>query len=221
MLLRPVLSSFVTSDFHEQGRASASWNQLTERTFLQCSVVCVQVAQEAIDTIHKRSHGSGSLAPWWFNVLFLYTAATVLVAARLSSAVLAELPEESIVEGCQKAISALQGYSSFSSAIKRLITTLSLLYDAVPWQYSRLRQNPARLAAEKTSANFAQSHHTRRQNGVAIGAMSDSITNTQQNLPAQSGHEYDLLSPSGLSWDLDYMFDPTDITWLTTLPLDT
>ncbi|KAK5075323.1 hypothetical protein LTR64_001529 [Lithohypha guttulata] len=220
MLLRPVLSSFVTSDFHKQDSDATFWNQLGERIFLQCSVVCVQVAKEAIETIHKRGNDPGSLAPWWFNVLFLYTAATVLVAARLSSSILTELYENSIVEGCRKAISALEEYSNYNSAIKRLVTTLRLLYDAVPRQYFRLRQHPAILDGEKTLADIVESQQADWQNDIRVNTISDSFARGQQHSSFQPSHEYEPVSPAGLSWDLDHPFDPTDITWLTTVPFD-
>jgi len=162
-----------------------------------------------------------SLAPWWYNVLFLYTSATVLLAARLSPSIVSELSEESIVEGCQKAIAVLEGYGTFSNSIKRLVTTLRLLYNAVPRQYSRLRQNPSLQDAVKNPANNAQAHHANAwQNRSSVDATDGSLAHSQQSAQHLT-YELDMLSQPDVLWDLDLDFDPTDVSWLTTVPFDT
>ena len=101
----------------------------------------MKVAQEAIETIYGGKAASagdvGYFSAWWYNVLFLYTSATVLIAARLSPSILAEVSEESILDGWRKAMEVLEEYGVFGTSIRRLTDTLRLLFDAVPQQYSR------------------------------------------------------------------------------------
>ena len=162
LLLRPVLSNFITSDFHDGERSVPLGSLLSYRISLQCAIVCVKVAQEAIDTIYRGKAANagdvGHLSAWWFNVLFLYSSATVLIAARLSPSVRADVSEESILDSWRKAVEVLDEYGVFGSSIPHLTTTLRLLFDAVPQQYSRLKQNPRQVEADTAPLTHTQAN---------------------------------------------------------------
>jgi hypothetical protein len=230
LLLRPILSNYVTSDFHRVKQSTSFEGSLSGRIFLQCAVVCVQVAQEAIETIYRekgtRVGDVGSLSAWWYNVLFLYTAATVLIAARLSSPVLAQVSEESILDAWRKSMEILMGYKIFGKSICRLTTTLRLLFDAVPHQYSRLRQNPQRTQASTVPGTEIRAPDSTTFTGVPttrqIGFSSSPFYAPVRD-PAQEhanlGENNDF---SSIENPLDFgaVFDPTDLSWLMTIPLD-
>lgn len=225
LLLRPVLSSFVTSDYCDGGPSTSLSSMLSRRIFLQCAVVCVKVAQEAIDTVHKRQSAyvgdMGNLSAWWYNVLFLYTSATVLIAARLSPSILAEIPEAAILDSWRKAIEVLEGYGVFGPSIRRLVTTLRLLFDTVPQQYSRQRQQPRAneadmsLAVDQAQACDAGTSESWCQGGSMGGLQAPVHVHAKQSTQDNAN-----ISASEAFWDFEAVFDPNDVSWLTTVPFD-
>lgn len=223
LLLRPVLSHFVHADLQSSKRREPDGsNSLTRRTFLQCAIVCVKAAQEAINVIcNNKSQQVGEIGHvdfWWYNVLFLYTSATVLIAARLSRDIQAEVSEDSLLDSWRTAIGVLEEYGTFNTSIRLLIGTLNLLFDAVPRQYSRLKTRP-----QTADANIASlSNENAAENQPPLGH----LTNSNESAPS-----LDLLSTGGIIWDsaqapqdffdgFDFNFDPNDLSWLTSVPVN-
>ncbi|OAP64278.1 hypothetical protein AYL99_00250 [Fonsecaea erecta] len=224
LLLRPVLSSFITTEFYDGDRSVPLASALSHRAFLQCAIVCVRVALEVIHIIYQeRGHNAGdvgSLAAWWYNVLYLYTSATVLIAARLSPAILVDVSEESILDGWRKAMEILDWYSPFGTSIQRLTTTLRLLSDAVPQQYSRFRGSSQQLQPTVPSAtqNLGQSSPS-----MYAWRPPEPVDHMPATLDGTTGvitqdDIYPLINDSFL--DFDSVFDPNDLSWLMTIPLD-
>ncbi|KAJ9615172.1 hypothetical protein H2200_001246 [Cladophialophora chaetospira] len=223
LLLRPVLSAFITSEFHDGDRPVPLDSLLSQRVYLQCAIVCVKVALEAIDTIHKaKGSGVGELnfcSAWWYNVLYLYTSATVLIAARLSPAVLADVSEESVLSGWRIAMEILEEYSVIGASIKRLTTTLRLLLEAVPQQYSRLKGNARQGQTDVSSAPQVQPENILPQAAWRPQASSDFLSTFQDDANGGLlGDDGDL--ENAVLLDFDTVFDPNDLSWLTTIPLD-
>ncbi|OQV05675.1 Fungal specific transcription factor domain-containing protein [Cladophialophora immunda] len=224
LLLRPVLSSFITTEFYNGDRSVPLASALSHRVFLQCAIVCVRVALEAIHIIYRergRNAGdSGSLAAWWYNVLYLYTSATVLIAARLCPAIFADVSEESILDGWRKAMEILDWYSPFGTSIKRLTTTLRLLSDAVPQQYSRFKGNSQQSQPNTSSAaqNLGQ-----RSPSMSSWRPPEPVDNIEVPVADTAGAapQDDLYLFSNEPFlDFDSVFDPNDLSWLMTIPLD-
>lgn len=61
----------------------------------------------------------------------IYTAATVLIAGRLCSAVSEEITEASITRSWNCALEILRKYQSYSSSARRCVAALEILYDQV------------------------------------------------------------------------------------------
>lgn len=191
----------------------------------------MKVAQDVIDTIHAGEAASTdsteTLSVWWYNVLFLYTAATVLIAARLSPSILAEITEESILERWNKAMDILEGYGTkFGQSIHRLTTTLRLLFDALPQQYSRLRQN-ARQNETETTHPAIQNNHPQSSAPMSFWRPMESTGLSSSNFydPARDYVQDtdDLINDpfiSGSWTDFDAAFDPMDFSWLMTVPMN-
>ena len=224
LLLRPILSNFILSDVHESERSVPTGSLLTNKISLQCAIVCVTVAQEAIDIVYREENAEGPekglLAAWWYNVLFLYSSATVLIAARLSDSILAEISEESILESWRKAIEVLDTYSQFGTTIHRMGTTLKLLFDAVPQQYSRIRQqarqddlNGVSIAQHNQSYGHAPPAYTQPTAGSNF---TPNIINDARVL----GGEETYNSSYNDFLNFDTAFDSNDLSWLMTVPLD-
>ncbi|KIX94735.1 uncharacterized protein Z520_09425 [Fonsecaea multimorphosa CBS 102226] len=224
LLLRPVLSSFITTEFYNGDRSIAFASVLSRRIFLQCAIVCVRVALEAIHVIHqKRGRDAGdigNLAAWWYNVLYLYTSATVLIAARLSPTILVDVSEESILDGWRKAMELLDWYGPFGPSIKRLTTILRLLSDAVPQQYSRFKGNSQQPPTNVVSVtqNLAQ-----RSPSMPPWRPSEPVDNAPVAVDDTAGaaaQDDVYLFSNDPFLDFDSVFDPNDLSWLMTIPLD-
>ena len=218
------MSSFITSEFHEVDCSVPLGNLLSHRVFLQCSIVCVRVALEAINTIHRERGTSdaenGYLAAWWYNVLYLYTSATALIAARLSSAILADIPEDTILDGWHKAMELLRRYSSFSASIKRLTTTLALLFEAVPRQFSRFRENSRQVQVDTSPTPQNQSQVSVPLPYWRPLDSTDFASTPMDNLPREQSQDDNNVPPDDSLLDFDGVFDPNDLSWLMTIPLD-
>ncbi|KAK5229845.1 hypothetical protein LTR96_003457 [Exophiala xenobiotica] len=220
--LRPVLSAFIAMDAYEREPHPSLQAVLSRRIIFQCSVVCVKVAQEAIEVVHKRltedAGAMGDLAAWWYNILFLYASATVLIAARLSPFILAELSEAAIFDSWRQAIEALDHYSVFGPPIQRLATTLRLLFDTVPRQFSRLRQQTGENGARTPRAGLVENMapammHDERDSRVS-GSRLPSPPPLESNWPES------LLFATDEFFGSNTQFDLNDMSWLTTAPFE-
>ncbi|RAH57691.1 C6 transcription factor [Aspergillus piperis CBS 112811] len=135
LLFRPILSRYCTS--REIGIADpmiSLQDSFPQRVALQCSTICVKVAQEVIGLIHSNLPADGSSGPlpaWWYNILYVYTAATVLIAGRLCPAILEEVTEAAITQSWGNALEVLQRYHSHSTSARRCVAALEILYERV------------------------------------------------------------------------------------------
>jgi hypothetical protein len=197
---------------------------LTHRTSLQCAIVCVKISQEVIDIIYREDVADagkvGSLAAWWDNVLYVYTSATILIAARLSASVLADVLEESLSDGLRKAVEILDRYKLFRASIPRLTATLRLLVEVVPRQYSRvypqLRQDDAGITAGNQTPSISGATFSFWCPLKPKGSSSHPSHQTSRH--PNSGNDQPALTE--VRPEFDAVFDPEDFTWLMTIPLD-
>ncbi|QKX52966.1 uncharacterized protein TRUGW13939_00037 [Talaromyces rugulosus] len=229
LLLRPMLQSFITSELQNKGEALPVGSLLSHRVSLQCAIVCVKMAQEAIDTIYINegisSNEMRDLSAWWCNTIFLYTSATVLIAASLCPSVVAEVSENSVYDSFHKAIAVLRQYTNFNSSILRLTTALHVLSSIIPKHYSKLKQAAAQQT--ETSADVVTSGDTFtaatfqywcpiRPNRRQPSPLSDP---PKGNSTSEINNHNHVSSPS-LS-NLELMFDSDDFSWLTKIPFYT
>ncbi|RAL01245.1 transcription factor domain-containing protein [Aspergillus ibericus CBS 121593] len=135
LLFRPILSRYCTS--REIGISDpliSFRDSFPQRVALQCSIICVKVAQEVIGLIHGNLPADGSSGPlpaWWYNILYVYTAATVLIAGRLCPAILDEVTETAIAQSWDSALEVLRRYHSHSTSARRCVAALEILYERV------------------------------------------------------------------------------------------
>ena len=219
------MSNFITSEFHDDDDGSIPLGKLlSHKAFLQCAIVCVRVALESINTIHREKGNNdaenGYVAAWWFNVLYLYTSATTLIAARLSPSILADISEETILDGWHKAMDILKRYSLFSASIKRLTTTLALLFEAVPQQYSRFKENSRLVQPDSLPVSQIQG-----QGAVPLPYWrpldsTDLVSIPVDCLPREQPQDDNDTLACDYLFDFDRVFDPNDLSWLMTIPLD-
>lgn len=89
--------------------------------------MCVSTAQETIAEVFKNQkvdEAIGALPAWWYRVYYVYTAATVLVAAKLRLEV---FPGPEIGRSWAQAMSVLKTHEKFGKSARRCGTALQLL----------------------------------------------------------------------------------------------
>jgi hypothetical protein len=184
----------------------------------------VKVALGAIDTIRKeRGSNAGEIGfcdPWWYNVLYLYTSAKVLIAARLSPAILADVSEEAVLNGWQTAMDILEEHTPAATCIKRLTTTLRLLLEVVSHHYSRFKENSRQTRWDVSSAPQTQIQATVPLPYWCPLDLVDSFSTPQDDQTRALQDDNDAL-PNDSFPVFDTGFDPNDLSWLMTVPFDT
>ncbi|KIW65539.1 hypothetical protein PV04_07793 [Phialophora macrospora] len=156
LLFRPVLSRFCTICHHDD---HIERDSLAYKLALQCSVMCVQSALDSVNLFGK-VHSEvrvelldDKLPAWWYCILYLYTAATVLVAARLNATIEKEIGGEEVILNASRTVTAvLHRYGSFGKHTKRCAAAIELLFDQIPGQGPR-QQSQKSLPSELNNVN--------------------------------------------------------------------
>jgi hypothetical protein len=102
-------------------------DSLSAKVMQQCAIVCVQAAQSLISLITEyQSHDGtvGLLPAWWYRVFYTYTAATVLIAARLRPAMFSTLD---IPRSWNQAMALLQAHANLGQSPQRCAAALQIL----------------------------------------------------------------------------------------------
>ncbi|TGO26576.1 hypothetical protein BPAE_0057g00520 [Botrytis paeoniae] len=219
LLLTPILQQLIVTEFQNKAERIPLGSLLSHRISLQCAIVCVKIAQEAIDTMHLReTSGLNEISAWWCNVIFLYKSATVLLAGGLCPSIVAEISKAEINESFYKATTILRQYTTFNPSILRLVTVLDILFQIVPQKFSRLKKASQRVESEagppipndNSSAAAFQYWCPIKPIRHAVSAHQDTVHSSPEN----SGS-------SQILTDLDQLFNINDFTWLTKIPFDT
>lgn len=215
-MLRPALSHLITSEFkHTANIETPELSPLLRRVLVQCAAACVNAAREAIEIIHHhRSRQTGDVGfvdAWWYNVLFLYSSATCLVAARLCKSVQTEVPEDTLLESWRKCMAVLHEYGMFNSGVRKLVATLSILFDAVPQQYGRFEEaSQGSRGMEMVTTATPVAHMS------SLGRDQDSIP--PYVLPSEPNWLSEQVTFDTLG-DFNFGFDPNDVSWLMSAPM--
>ncbi|CAH0037953.1 unnamed protein product [Clonostachys solani] len=138
VILRPILSEFCLK------QARPKWNTVSDSSLNEClvdrcSTLCFEAAHEIIDMIYShldRETVTGPVPAWWLAVLFVYTAATVLLAERI-------MPSDSDTQICtpwpansswHRAIEILKAYAKVGESAERCIAALEILLEKIQGQ---------------------------------------------------------------------------------------
>lgn len=249
LLYRPSLARFIA--IHNATPLDQNKQQATlyEALLLHSSSLCVEVAISAIEAIHthlpKSVAAIGLLPAWWYNVLYVYTAAVVLLAAARCPSMQSKISQELILERSETAIFILRRYKIYSSTVQRSVAALEALFAQIPGQ-----EQTNQLAESDHIANRYQSwsNHMAYNDSVHGQSMSQSDQCERSQGPSfqrysgrpQTGEEpvfpiYETnTSPSctmnqptvtqpGIdfnSMDLNMSLDMHDFSWLDSLPFN-
>jgi hypothetical protein len=185
LLFRPVLAKFCRPP---EATDSATGSNLSWKIALQYSVTCVETALETIRfldatiSIHEECQLEALLPGWWYGIFFIYSAATVLVAARLQPDIIAQVTEKAIMDGWKSVLKALHRFSSFSNYAARCAAMLNLLFEQV--LHKGLTSQPSSPSSQDQIHHpVPQTEDLRHHDG-------------NDNNDDHYGPPYDILSPS-------------------------
>ncbi|CCX33498.1 Similar to Uncharacterized transcriptional regulatory protein C3C7.04; acc. no. O14130 [Pyronema omphalodes CBS 100304] len=136
LLFRPILINLIQESPHafpDQGfskQPPITTTLLEASLALKCSVSCVLAAQEAISLIDDNLL-TGAVPAWWYYIFYLYTAATVLLAAKLCPALEGELDYCSLEVSWKKCIEIMRGLEDRYESAKRCLATLEVFHDQI------------------------------------------------------------------------------------------
>ncbi|KAH8434637.1 fungal specific transcription factor domain-containing protein [Aspergillus melleus] len=134
LLLRPILAQFCLS--HHAVRPIES---LASRMDIQCSSLCLETAHRSIDLIYSHLNQDmvfGPVPAWWYSVLYVYTAATVLLAERIRPEIGTTIAQYSNVVSWRRAIQILKAYARIGTSAKRCVAALEILSAKIPAAHS-------------------------------------------------------------------------------------
>jgi hypothetical protein len=143
LLFRPILARYCSSEALRHISSTPTSDSLSSKIALQFSVACIRAAFKTINCFDLALSGKDIgdvddlLPAWWYSIFYVYTAATVLVAARLSPPILAEVTEPAVSEAWDTAMKILSRYQAYTNLARRCATALSLLLNQVMQQGER------------------------------------------------------------------------------------
>ncbi|KEF62745.1 uncharacterized protein A1O9_00718 [Exophiala aquamarina CBS 119918] len=226
LALRPVLSAYVAAETSNDDITSTFGGILTQRIAFQCAIVCITVAQDTIDLAYTRRSGDpaavGPIAAWWYNVLFVYSAATVLVAGKLCPSILTELSEKSISRSWHRAIEILEHYQAFGPVIKQLVAAQHVLFNTLPEHYSQTKgsrrpeNSSGHLDLDANNLSALSSRYIAPMGPNPYSHLDSDIDVGGGCNPLASAD----LSNQAFNYDFDFVFDNNDLSWLNSMPFE-
>lgn len=246
LLFRPILSRFCS----QQDNIDTSLeHSMASKMAFQCSITCVKIALEVIEFFNSMMEGKQKeelddlLPAWWYSIFYIYTAAAVLVAARLHDSIIAEITEQVITHAWRDLMNSLGHFQNFSKHAKRCSAALIVLDDQVTQQYrqQQRQQVPTQNLdyMELQHQNQAVALQIGLTNGGGVSSFGTQRQGESENmaLAEVGGDRNHLLNGScGMSdsWNMttdyatnpplfntsDLQLDLSDMSWLNSIPLD-
>lgn len=210
LALRPVLLTIVTSATLSDNATDSS--SLVQQVTLQTALLCVRLAEQAIDVIYDRLSNTTrlelSMSEWWYNIMYIYNAGTVIIAARILPAISNEISATTLERTWRKARLVLQSYQTYGNNTNRLLVILDQLYERV---------NEAREGQGQTQSTFANSGEQSATEEALEGSRTESSTQ-----PSVSAMEDTASSAASPDMDevfssinaMDLNFNWNDMSWL-------
>ncbi|KAI9162789.1 Sorbicillinoid biosynthetic cluster transcription factor sor3 [Paramyrothecium foliicola] len=123
LLLRPILARFCLNP----SEVSQLSDNVESRVIHQCAILCLATAQQLIAALlqYQGIDGTIGLLPaWWYRVYYVYTAATVLIAAKLRPDIFAKAD---LHRAWSQAMSVLKAHEGFGQSVRKCVTALHFL----------------------------------------------------------------------------------------------
>ncbi|KAH8660148.1 fungal-specific transcription factor domain-containing protein [Xylariales sp. PMI_506] len=125
LLYRPTTSRFCLGEVYPS--TGAFLDDLSSRLVQQCAMLGVATAQKVTSVLKRfeRDDGSIGLLPaWWYRIYYVYSAATILIVAKLRPDV---FPLEDVERAWGEAMSVLEAHERFGQSARRCGASLSIL----------------------------------------------------------------------------------------------
>lgn len=162
LLFRPILAQFCHASRGAEPPDTLE-NKLASNITLECAVTCVRTALEVINFFEDMFATYGLteldevLSSWWYNIFYLYSAATVLVAGRLHPLIEAAVSEEAIQHGAKSSLQSLSRFFSYSTHAAKSARVISLLFEKAAKQRIDIPTSE-RSRARRHSHDSSQRH---------------------------------------------------------------
>ncbi|EXL89934.1 hypothetical protein FOIG_16783 [Fusarium odoratissimum NRRL 54006] len=191
LLFRPILAKFCLPEPQLPATDTLADDSLTQRVMQQCSNLCLMAAHDLIAVIYANLdvEPSSPLPAWWYCVFYVYTAATILLAAQIKPVIEEGSVAYSRSESWDHAMTILKSYQRYGESARRCMATLKLLsskiFETTAVQTCNIKSGP------ESHENFVNS---------------DSLEDEPQG--PEFGMEFDV---SG------FAFDMNDMSWLDSM----
>ena len=177
---------------------------------LPCARECVNCALETISIIHQQQNWLNErtvepLPSWWFEVFFIYTAATALVPARVYKYVRGDILQSDLLRGWQQSLEVLHHLSPLSPSAVSCIAALQVLDDELVFEAT---EPPSKLPVGALGHDSPSVHRPH-----AVSTALDSVNTATLMDIRDDQHRQDVDN-------FDSMLQMQDFTWLDTLPVD-
>ncbi|KAM0546189.1 hypothetical protein ACHAPJ_010973 [Fusarium lateritium] len=184
-------------------------DNLQARVVQQGAMFCVTTAQNMITTLVKHQTPDstvGLLPAWWYRVYYVYSAATVLIAAKLRPDV---FPAVEIGRSWSQAISVLKAHEQFGQSARRCVAALHILS-------SKILQTTPRGGSPGHDATNNNRTSYRAGESIQPGVPHNLISNIEvPDLVQQLAEEFETPMPDFNSQDFaDFDLDVNDMSWL-------
>lgn len=127
LLLRPIVARVCLPQQDSGAASSRSPDSLQSRVMQQCTVCCVDIARNTISMLLKYQAYDGTvglLPAWWYRVYYLFSAATILIAAKLRTDI---FDPQDINHTWSEVMKVLEAHEHVSQSARRCVAALQIL----------------------------------------------------------------------------------------------
>ncbi|KAM0280229.1 hypothetical protein ACHAQH_004187 [Verticillium albo-atrum] len=203
LLLRPVLSRFCLAPPTPAITFGLS-DSLQARVVEQGALFCVSTAQNIIAVLleHQTSDSTIGLLPvWWYRVYYVYSAATVLIAAKLRPEI---FPAAEIGRSWSQAMAVLKSHERFGQSARRCVAALHILSSKM-LEVAPGAPNSGLASRRRSVGEGEDGVH------LAFDASNQPIPDIQQQLVDEFAPPLADLGELDLA---EFDFDVNDLSWL-------
>ncbi|KAH7121526.1 fungal-specific transcription factor domain-containing protein [Dactylonectria macrodidyma] len=203
LLLRPLLCRFCLAQSPTENTKVD--DTLQARFVEQGALFCVSTAQSMITTLlqHQTLNNTVGLLPaWWYRVYYVYSAATVLIAATLRPEVFLATD---IGRSWGQALSVLKAHEKFGQSARRCVAALHILSSKI------LQAVPSGAITSGMSSRRTVNEEV-QPGGIYDATADPELPDLLQRLADEFAPPIEDLNQHDLA---EFNFDVNDLSWLT------
>ena len=178
------------------------YDSLQSRVVEQSASLCVDTAKDLISILleYQTDDGTVGLLPaWWYRVYYVYTAATVLIAANLRPET---FPATVLGTAWSQSMSVLKAHEKFGHSARRCVAALHMLT-------SKFLQDGN--GAGSGASSRAGTVRVNGEEGMALPAQTDFASNLLLQPVDEFPFAFDDFDQLQVG---DFDFDTTNLAWL-------